>query len=98
MRVRVCAGALAMESLHRQVLPFLLRRMKEDVLQDLPPKIIQDYHCDLSPLQMLLYEDFAKSQAQRQVEEELEGGGAGKREESNPPVTHVFQVRLILLA
>ena len=41
-----------MESLHKQVLPFLLRRMKEDVLQDLPPKIIQDYHCDLSPLQV----------------------------------------------
>ena len=41
-----------MEALHRQVLPFLLRRMKEDVLDDLPPKIIQDYHCDLSPLQV----------------------------------------------
>ena len=41
-----------MEGLHRQILPFLLRRMKEDVLQDLPPKIIQDYHCDLSPLQV----------------------------------------------
>ena len=41
-----------MEALHRQVLPFLLRRMKEDVLQDLPPKIIQDYYCDLSPLQV----------------------------------------------
>lgn len=45
-------GALAMEALHRQVLPFLLRRMKEDVLQDLPPKIIQDYYCELSPLQV----------------------------------------------
>ena len=43
-----------MESLHKQVLPFLLRRMKEDVLQDLPPKIIQDYHCELSPLQVPL--------------------------------------------
>ena len=42
-----------MESLHKQVLPFLLRRMKEDVLQDLPPKIIQDYHCELSPLQVI---------------------------------------------
>jgi TATA-binding protein-associated factor len=35
------AGALAMEALHRQVLPFLLRRVKEDVLTDLPPKITQ---------------------------------------------------------
>lgn len=43
-----------MEALHRQVLPFLLRRMKEDVLQDLPPKIIQDYYCVLSPLQVCL--------------------------------------------
>ncbi|KAF7995444.1 hypothetical protein HCN44_006551 [Aphidius gifuensis] len=52
------AGALAMESLHRQVLPFLLRRNKEDVIKDLPPKITQDYYCDLSPLQKILYEDF----------------------------------------
>ena len=46
------SGALAMEALHKQVLPFILRRMKEDVLKDLPPKIIQDYYCDLSPLQV----------------------------------------------
>lgn len=52
MTVLSSLGVLAMEALHRQVLPFLLRRMKEDVLQDLPPKIIQDYYCNLSPLQV----------------------------------------------
>jgi len=57
------SGALALEALHKQVLPFLLRRMKEDVLADLPPKIIQDYYCELSPLQKRLYEDFAKQEA-----------------------------------
>lgn len=56
------AGALALEALHKQVLPFLLRRLKEDVLSDLPPKIIQDYYCELSDLQRELYGDFAKKQ------------------------------------
>lgn len=57
-----------MEALHRQVLPFLLRRMKEDVLDDLPPKITQDYYCELSPLQEQLYEDFSKSQAHQSLQ------------------------------
>ena len=46
-----------------QVLPFLLRRMKEDVLADLPPKIVQDYYCELSDVQHFLYEELHKSQA-----------------------------------
>lgn len=37
--------------------------MKEDVLHDLPPKIIQDYYCDLSKVQQSLYEDFQASKA-----------------------------------
>merc|ERR1711892_1552354 len=76
------AGALAMESLHRQTLPFILRRVKEDVLSDLPPKITQDYYCELSPLQTQLYEDFTKSQA-----------GQTNNKEASPPSanTHVFQ-------
>ncbi|XP_058174842.1 TATA-binding protein-associated factor 172 [Anopheles ziemanni] len=84
------AGALAMEALHRQVLPFLLRRVKEDVLTDLPPKITQDLLCELSPLQERLYEDFSRmhlnSSDIRECLENIDGqmGPANKK-------THVFQ-------
>ncbi|XP_051883424.1 TATA-binding protein-associated factor 172 isoform X1 [Pristis pectinata] len=87
------AGVLAMEALHRQVLPFLLRRMKEDVLQDLPPKIIQDYYCNLSTLQVQLYEDFAKSRAKCDVDETI-SSSAVTEENEKPKLKatgHVFQ-------
>ncbi|CAL4082492.1 unnamed protein product, partial [Meganyctiphanes norvegica] len=84
------AGVLAMESLHRQVLPFLLRRLKEDVLSDLPPKITQDYYCELSPLQSQLYEDFARSQARQNIDETL-GVSPTKNEDGNKPHSHIFQ-------
>lgn len=77
------AGALAIEALHKQVLPFLLRRLKEEVLDDLPPKIIQNYYCDLSELQKRLYEDFAKKQT-KQIVSEL-------GEEKKEAKTHIFQ-------
>ncbi|XP_068672856.1 TATA-binding protein-associated factor 172-like [Montipora foliosa] len=86
------AGALAMESLHRQVLPFLLRRLKEDVLQDLPPKIIQDYYCELSPLQVQLYEDFAKSQVKKGLDESVshfDEEESSKKQSRETP--HIFQ-------
>ena len=59
------AGALAIEALHKQVLPFLLRRLKEEVLNDLPPKILQNYYCDLSDLQRKLFEDFTKKEGSK---------------------------------
>ncbi|KAI9837437.1 MAG: TATA-binding protein-associated factor mot1 [Sclerophora amabilis] len=57
------AGALAIEALHKQVLPFLLRRLKEEVLDDLPPKILQNYYCELSELQKSLFQDFTKKES-----------------------------------
>lgn len=84
------AGVLAMESLHRQVLPFLLRRVKDDVLQDLPPKIIQDYYCELSPLQVQLYEDFAKSRAKKSVDDSVTGASENQPVNSHA-TAHVFQ-------
>jgi len=44
-----------LETLHRQVLPFILRRMKGDVLAELPPKIIQNLSFEMSSLQAKLY-------------------------------------------
>ena len=82
-------GALAMESLHRQVLPFLLRRSKEDVLKDLPPKITQDLLCELSPLQERLYEDFSKTHLNTDLQECLDNMSSSK--ENVTKKTHVFQ-------
>ncbi|GAA6059472.1 hypothetical protein JCM10212_005411 [Sporobolomyces blumeae] len=78
------AGALALEALHKQVLPFLLRRLKEDVLDDLPPKIIQDYYVELSPLQKQLYDDFSTSQVGEAVKGEVTSSATSKPQ-------HVFQ-------
>ncbi|KZT11597.1 SNF2 chromatin remodeling protein [Laetiporus sulphureus 93-53] len=80
------AAALALEALHKQVLPFLLRRLKEDVLHDLPPKIIQDYYCELSDLQKYLYDDFSKSRAGATAEDVIRSDKGDKHEQQ-----HVFQ-------
>ncbi|ODV83735.1 hypothetical protein CANARDRAFT_202541 [[Candida] arabinofermentans NRRL YB-2248] len=80
------AGALALESLHKQVLPFMLRRLKEDVLSDLPPKIIQDYYCELSNLQKQLYKDFIKKQ-KSSVEQDLKDSTSDEKESKQ----HIFQ-------
>ncbi|KAG6818211.1 hypothetical protein H0H87_000116 [Tephrocybe sp. NHM501043] len=78
------AAALALEALHKQVLPFLLRRLKEDVLHDLPPKIIQDYYCELSELQKHLYDDFSQSKARLSAEGAIQANQSGQQQ-------HVFQ-------
>lgn len=88
------AAALALESLHKQVLPFLLRRLKDDVLDDLPPKIIQDVECDLGPIQKRLYDEYSKSRALGNLDEVLDSdadlaGAAGGNGADGQQ--HVFQ-------
>ncbi|GFR50408.1 hypothetical protein Agub_g12625, partial [Astrephomene gubernaculifera] len=70
------AGLLALEGLHRSLLPFVLRRSKGQVLADLPPKIVTDIYCDMSELQARLYEDFRKSKASAEAIEALRSGDA----------------------
>lgn len=50
-----------LENLRRKVAPFILRRMKKDVLSDLPPVSEIVYHCHLSEVQQELYRSYAAS-------------------------------------
>lgn len=47
--------------LKKKVAPFILRRMKSDVLEDLPPVSELVYHCQLSKTQQDFYKSYAES-------------------------------------
>lgn len=50
-----------LEYLRKKVAPFILRRMKTDVLKDLPPVSEIVYHCQLTDVQQELYRSYAES-------------------------------------
>ncbi|MBM3191677.1 MAG: DEAD/DEAH box helicase, partial [Chlamydiae bacterium] len=50
-----------LQYLKKKVAPFILRRMKSDVLGDLPPVSEIVYHCQLSKTQQDLYRSYAES-------------------------------------
>lgn len=50
-----------LDALKKKVSPFILRRMKKDVLSDLPPISEIVYHCHLSEVQNELYRSYAAS-------------------------------------
>lgn len=77
-----------------QAMPFLLRRTKDEVLSDLPEKIIQDRYCDLSPIQLKLYEQFSGSHVRQEISSMVtqnEDAAAAPKASS-----HVFQVSSVL--
>lgn len=49
------------EYLRKKISPFILRRMKSDVLSDLPPVSEIIYHCQLTDVQQSLYRSYAES-------------------------------------
>lgn len=81
-------------------MPFLLRRTKDEVLSDLPEKIIQDRFCDLSPVQLKLYEQFSGSHVRQEISSMVklnESADTGGRSDSPRASTHVFQVILLFI-
>lgn len=83
-------GALTVGRLHKQVMPFVLRRTKDQVLKDLPPKIIQDVFVDLTPAQRRLYDNFETSGAKEDVSKALMSGD-GSDGSAGGGAPHVFQ-------
>ncbi len=68
--------------------PFLLRRLKSEVLSDLPEKMEETYTCDLAPDQATLYHACLKQKGGPLLRELLgQGKGLGQ-----PSMLHIFQL------
>ena len=75
-----------------QVIPFLLRRTKDEVLSDLPEKIIQDRYCNLSPLQLKLYDKFSSSNTKEEISTIVKANESEQSTAQPKATRHVFQV------
>ncbi len=62
-------GSKSSENLARKVSPFILRRLKKDVLEELPPKIESRMFSELTREQKKLYMAYVENIRQRAVEE-----------------------------
>ncbi|KAF4145185.1 Helicase conserved C-terminal domain [Phytophthora infestans] len=84
-------AAIAISKLHQKVLPFILRRTKDQVLEELPPKIISNVLLPLSPLQRRLYA-LASSTEDEHVHSERSTRATKKQETrvDTQPLTNVL--------
>ncbi len=73
------------EKLSRMIHPFTLRRKKDQVLKELPPKIEDIRRCSLSEDQIRLYQDLVENQGMQLVQ-------ALKNPDNTVPYMHVFAV------
>jgi len=60
----------ALQELARHIRPFVLRRMKRDVLTELPPKVESKLVCEMNPEQTKLYQAYLL-RAKREYEDEI---------------------------
>eukprot|EP00357_Protocruzia_adherens_P030690 CAMPEP_0115028460 /NCGR_PEP_ID=MMETSP0216-20121206/36309_1 /TAXON_ID=223996 /ORGANISM="Protocruzia adherens, Strain Boccale" /LENGTH=1322 /DNA_ID=CAMNT_0002404639 /DNA_START=22 /DNA_END=3990 /DNA_ORIENTATION=- len=70
-----------LELLQKRIHPFILRRVKKDVLKDLPDKIIQDYICEMSQVQDDIYKEFEE---RYNLDESIEGQLASSEDSGRP--------------
>ncbi len=73
------------QQLCRLINPFTLRRTKEQVLKELPPKIVDIRHCRLSDDQVRMYRDVVEDQGQGLLQTLKDPG-------QKVPYMHVFAV------
>jgi len=66
-----------LEELKQKISPFMLRRIKSEVLKELPPKIIQTLYADLTPIQQKLYQEILE-QVRESVLEKIKKDGIKK--------------------
>lgn len=57
-------------------------------MNDLPPKIIQDYYCELSDVQKYMYDDFSQSNAHVTAEDVVR---SSEKVENKAGQQHIFQ-------
>ena len=100
----IANGMDALKILHQTTLPFILRRTKAQVLQDLPPKIISDIPCALSGHQRTLYEMALASSGTKEAMQFVDnclsdGGQTDSSPSARPPSSDVLAalIRLRLI-
>lgn len=77
----------------RQAAPFVLRRRKSEVATELPPKIVQEIPCPLTPAQRQLYEEW-RTKAERELLD-LAGRGAAEGSLRFAALTQLTRLRQI---
>jgi SNF2 family DNA or RNA helicase len=67
----------ALEELNRRIKPFILRRLKKEVIKELPPKIEHKLVVEMTEEQKKLYTAFV-SEAKKEIDEEIKDKGFNK--------------------
>jgi len=79
------ANKAKLDELQKTICPFMLRRIKSQVLDELPPKIEEIRKCELSSEQVKLYQDVINTRAKTLLAQLY-------RKSENIPYIHIFAV------